>query len=120
MVKFEPHVDKKGMSALNVSAIRYNTANDPRCNIAQKILDEFDFEIPCIAWMGIAFGDMKEVYNYLRAERDNDDAEMKRISDEYELEKVQKNEHISCIAAGGYYLWEYDKEQMRKNEYFED
>lgn len=119
MVEFEPHIDKKGMSALNVSVTKYTAEDDPRCYIAQKIFDEFNVEIPCLAWMNILFEDMRDIYNYFRAEQGNNTIEMKRIMDKYELEKVPKDEHASCIAAGGYELWKLDKEQMKKDGYLE-
>lgn len=118
MVQFEPYMSEQGMAARNVSVIEYKTENDPRAYIARRILGEFEFKIPCISWMGILCEDMKEIYNYFKAIRDNDMEEVKRISIIYELEKVPEDEYVSCIASGGYETWKYDKEQMEK--YMED
>lgn len=120
MVKFKPCTNKKGLLALDVSVIDNSTEYDPRLYIASRIYDEFDIEIPCLTWMYIWFDDMKELYNYLKADKENDEAELKRISEVYELFKIPKEECISCIASGGYYMWEYDKEQMKKDGYWED
>lgn len=120
MVQFTPNADEKGLSALNVSVIDYTTEFDPCAYIAQRIYDEFDLEIPCMAWLSISTESIREVYNYLRAERDKDTAEMECITKEYGLEEVPKNEHILCIEAGGYDLWDYEKEQMKKEGYPED
>lgn len=115
MVQFEPHMSKRGMVAKSVSVVEYKTENDPRAYIAQRICEKFDLEIPCISWMGILYEDMKELYNYLRAVRNNDTEEVNRISAIYELEKVPKEKHVSCIISGGYEIWKYDKEQMEKS-----
>lgn len=115
MVQFELYMSKRGMVAKNVSVVKYKTENDPRAYIAQRICGEFDLKIPCISWIGILYEDMKELYNYLRAVKDNDMKEVNRISAIYELEKVPKDEHVSCIVSGGYELWQYDKEQMEKS-----
>lgn len=110
MVEFEPHTDKKWMSALNVSVIEYSTDDDPRAYIACRIYDEFDMEIPCLSWSNILFEEMKDIYNYLKADKENDEVELKRISDVYELSEIPKEEYISCIVAGGADMWKYDKE----------
>lgn len=115
MVQFESHMSKQGIEAKNVSVVKYKTENDPRDYIAQRICGEFDLKIPCISWMGILYEDMKELYNYLRSIRDNDKEEVNRISDIYGLEKVPKDERVSCIVSGGYELWQYDKRQMEKS-----
>lgn len=120
MVSFDPHTDKKGLSAQDVRVIKYNSEHDPRCNIACKISDEFDFKIPCLSWTMISYEDMAEIYNYLKADRDKDVVEMKRISEKYEFDKIPQNEYIRCIASGGYYFWQYEKEQMTKEEFKED
>lgn len=120
MVEFSPQSDKKGLSAQNVRVIKYKFGHDPRCNIARKIYDEFDYEIPCLSWMNILYEDMAEMYNYLKADRDKDEAEMKRIFEKYEFGKIPQSEYIYCIANGGYIFWQYEKEQMVKEGFWED
>ena len=120
MVKFEPHMDKKGMSARNISVIKCLPKDDPRAYIANRIDDEFDMKIPYITWVNIMFEDMKELYNYLKANKENDEEEFTRISGIYGLNKIPEDEHVSCIAAGGYELWKYDKEQMKNMNIRED
>lgn len=55
-----------------------------------------------------------------KADRDKDVVEMKRISEKYEFDKIPQNEYIRCIASGGYYFWQYEKEQMIKEGFEED
>lgn len=114
MVKFEPHEDEKGLSAVNVSKARFCTENDPRCYIAQRILNEFDLEIPCVSWAGIGYEDMKEICNYLNAKKNQDGEELERIEKKYELDKVTKDDILRCIAAGGYEFWRMEEELNRK------
>ena len=114
MVKFEPHEDEKGLSAVNVLKKGCCTENDPRCYIAQRIFDEFDFEIPCMSWMWIGYEEMKDIFNYLNAKKNQDSEELKCIEKEYELDRVTEDDVLRCIAAGGYEFWRMEEDLNRK------
>ena len=45
---------------------------------------------------------------------------MKRIFEKYEFGKIPQSEYIYCIANGGYIFWQYEKEQMVKEGFWED
>ena len=120
MVIFDPSSNEKGLLALDVSVIPYTGSRDPNYYIANRIFDEFDIEIPYLLWAMTPHVCMRDIFRYLRADRDNDLVEMKQISEEYGLEKVAREEHISCIAACGYELWKYDKQKMKEEGDWEE
>lgn len=114
MVKFDSRKEKKGLVAVNVSKARFCEKNDPRCYIAYRIFNEFDVEIPYMSWIWIGFEDMKEIFNYLNAKKNQDGEELERIEKKYELDKVTKDDVLRCIAAGGYELWKMEEDLNRK------
>ena len=117
MVKFDPQTSEKGLSAVNVHKTRYKTEDDPRGYVAVRIWDEFDLKIPCLSWIYWSDEDIQEVYNFLKADEEHDEAELKRISEEYDLDKLPKDEKLSAIAYGGYDLYIYEKKQAEEYGY---
>lgn len=119
-VAFLPCESKEGRYAKNISFTRYRSQDDPRLYLANIIDIEFDLKIPCIAWMNFYCDDMKEVYNYLRADRDHDEKEIARISKLYRLSRVPENEWVQCIAHGGLGNWNREKRRMIEAGYWEE
>lgn len=115
-VTFTPEKNEKGWYAKDVQVVEWTTENDPRGNIACKILDEFGVKIPCVVWVDLLPEDMKDAYNYMVARRDNDEQELKRLDEEYEYSKVPPENAVECIAYGGYDLWEIVNEQIKQLE----
>lgn len=116
MVRFTPTTTEKGLVATNVRKKKYRTEDDPRGFVAMSIWDEFDIKIPCIAWLDFLEEDMQELYNYLKAEEEHNEAELERITEKYGLNDVPEEDKMICITDGGYDWYMYYKKQREKYE----
>lgn len=117
-VAFLPCESKEGRYAKNISFTRYRSQDDPRLYLADRIDKKFELKIPCIAWMNLHCEEMKDIYYYLRAEKDRDVKELIRLSKEYSLSKVPKKEWIECIASGGACKWNQKRFRMVSHRNF--
>lgn len=52
----------------------------------------------------------------MKADEEHDEAELKRISEEYDLDKLPKDEKLSAIAYGGYDLYIYEKNRQKSTD----
>lgn len=65
-VEFEPSKNEKGFIALNVQKHEWKVEDDPRCQLAMKIMNEFGIKIPMLQWVEMDIEELEQYYDSLK------------------------------------------------------